>query len=131
MKISISEAGYTLWKATLFLILFSGTCMKRTKGIPADECQVTPVIHILQQPGCIPKPIASYACMGRCTSYVQVSTGLIKIKTRVRRFYCRFLGAKFGKWNGLACVVRNLAKGRLQSHFSVLKRNPGRENLER
>lgn len=77
MKISISEAGYKLWKATLFLILLSGMCTKKSKAIPADECQVTPVIHILQQPGCIPKPIASYACMGRCTSYVQVSIGYV------------------------------------------------------
>lgn len=39
----------------------------------ADDCQLTPVIHILQYPGCIPKPIPSFACMGKCTSYVQVS----------------------------------------------------------
>lgn len=57
-----------IYEATLFLISFNVVV-----AIPTDECQVTPVIHILQQPGCIPKPIASYACMGRCTSYVQVS----------------------------------------------------------
>merc|ERR1712211_128970 len=39
----------------------------------ADECHLTPVIHVLQHPGCIPKPIPSFACTGRCTSYVQVS----------------------------------------------------------
>ena len=39
----------------------------------ADECHLTPVIHVLQYPGCIPKPIPSFACTGRCTSYVQVS----------------------------------------------------------
>lgn len=38
----------------------------------ADDCQLIPVIHILQYPGCIPKPIPSFACMGKCTSYVQV-----------------------------------------------------------
>jgi len=38
-----------------------------------DECHLTPVIHVLQHPGCIPKPIPSFACSGRCTSYVQVS----------------------------------------------------------
>ncbi|XP_034938167.1 partner of bursicon-like [Chelonus insularis] len=38
-----------------------------------DECQVTPVIHVLQYPGCIPKPIPSFACTGRCSSYLQVS----------------------------------------------------------
>ena len=38
----------------------------------ADECHLTPVIHVLQFPGCTPKPIPSFACAGRCTSYVQV-----------------------------------------------------------
>lgn len=36
-----------------------------------DECQVTPVIHVLQYPGCVPKPIPSFACIGRCASYIQ------------------------------------------------------------
>ncbi|XP_049940239.1 bursicon-like [Schistocerca serialis cubense] len=40
---------------------------------PADECQLTPVIHVLQYPGCVPKPIPSFACTGRCSSYLQVS----------------------------------------------------------
>lgn len=39
----------------------------------SDECQVTPVIHVLQYPGCVPKPIPSFACIGRCESYIQVS----------------------------------------------------------
>lgn len=39
----------------------------------SDECQVTPVIHVLQYPGCVPKPIPSFACIGRCSSYLQVS----------------------------------------------------------
>jgi len=38
-----------------------------------DECNLTPVFHVLQYPGCMPKPIPSFACMGKCTSYVQVS----------------------------------------------------------
>ncbi|EDV45165.1 bursicon [Drosophila erecta] len=38
-----------------------------------DDCQVTPVIHVLQYPGCVPKPIPSFACVGRCASYIQVS----------------------------------------------------------
>lgn len=37
-----------------------------------DECQLTPVIHVLQYPGCVPKPIPSFACIGRCASYLQV-----------------------------------------------------------
>uniref|UniRef100_T1GAR9 ERAP1-like C-terminal domain-containing protein n=1 Tax=Megaselia scalaris TaxID=36166 RepID=T1GAR9_MEGSC len=36
-----------------------------------DDCQVTPVIHVLQYPGCVPKPIPSFACVGRCASYLQ------------------------------------------------------------
>ncbi|KAK4029463.1 hypothetical protein OUZ56_022454 [Daphnia magna] len=39
--------------------------------VRADECHLTPVIHVLQYPGCIPKPIPSFACTGKCTSYVQ------------------------------------------------------------
>ncbi|XP_071553006.1 bursicon [Panulirus ornatus] len=41
--------------------------------VRADECSLTPVIHILSYPGCTSKPIPSFACQGRCTSYVQVS----------------------------------------------------------
>ncbi|CAH1636424.1 unnamed protein product [Spodoptera littoralis] len=40
---------------------------------PGQECQMTPVIHILKHPGCIPKAIPSFACIGKCSSYVQVS----------------------------------------------------------
>lgn len=41
-------------------------------GHLGDDCQVTPVIHVLQYPGCVPKPIPSFACVGRCASYIQV-----------------------------------------------------------
>lgn len=44
----------------------------------ADECQVTPVIHVLQYPGCVPKPIPSFACIGRCASYLQVKRSILK-----------------------------------------------------
>ncbi|KAG6453468.1 hypothetical protein O3G_MSEX008171 [Manduca sexta] len=40
---------------------------------PGQECQMTPVIHILKHRGCKPKAIPSFACIGKCTSYVQVS----------------------------------------------------------
>lgn len=40
--------------------------------IGVDECQVTRVLHTLRAPGCVPKLIASYACTGRCSSYLQV-----------------------------------------------------------
>merc|ERR1712061_553899 len=39
----------------------------------ADECHLTPVIHKLQYPGCQDVTIPSFACTGKCTSYVQVS----------------------------------------------------------
>ncbi|KAK2576073.1 hypothetical protein KPH14_007410 [Odynerus spinipes] len=41
--------------------------------VGVDECRATPVIHFLQYPGCIPRTIPSYACRGRCSSYLQVS----------------------------------------------------------
>lgn len=41
-------------------------------SVASDNCQVTPVIHVLQYPGCVPKPIPSFACAGRCSSYLQV-----------------------------------------------------------
>ncbi|XP_065564363.1 bursicon-like [Artemia franciscana] len=44
-----------------------------TKYTTADECNLTPVLHVLQYPGCVPRPIPSFACVGRCSSYVQVS----------------------------------------------------------
>ncbi|KAL1466439.1 hypothetical protein MTO96_042732 [Rhipicephalus appendiculatus] len=39
---------------------------------PEESCQLRPVIHVLKQPGCQPKPIPSFACQGSCSSYVQV-----------------------------------------------------------
>ncbi|XP_050302650.1 bursicon [Anthonomus grandis grandis] len=67
----------------ILLVLLASMCMdprlnsdrKMTVAAASstDECQVTPVIHVLQYPGCVPKPIPSYACTGRCASYIQVS----------------------------------------------------------
>ena len=63
----MSTSSYTAILLHLILLLDMG-------AVPswADECQLTPVIHVLQYPGCVPKPIPSFACMGKCTSYVQV-----------------------------------------------------------
>merc|ERR1712088_1076027 len=61
------SASSTMALATLLMPLFFAA------NVLADECHLTPVIHVLQYPGCIPKPIPSFACQGRCTSYVQVS----------------------------------------------------------
>lgn len=38
-----------------------------------SECQMVQVVHLLHQHGCQPKAIASFACSGSCSSYVQVS----------------------------------------------------------
>ncbi len=59
--------------STSLLILASGLAASTVEAT-RDECHLTPVIHVLQHPGCIPQPIPSFACTGRCTSYVQVKT---------------------------------------------------------
>lgn len=53
--------------------------LKVSAASSTDECQVTPVIHVLQYPGCVPKPIPSFACIGRCASYIQVVTNFFDI----------------------------------------------------
>ncbi|XP_019870760.1 bursicon [Aethina tumida] len=71
-----------LWQITTIFIILGNMCMdpRLSRGTlevsgtsTTDECQVTPVIHVLQYPGCVPKPIPSFACIGRCASYIQVS----------------------------------------------------------
>ena len=62
-------------------------------GALGDECHLTPVIHVLQHPGCIPKPIPSFACTGRCTSYVQVSGSKIW-QTERSCMCCQEMGEK-------------------------------------
>lgn len=57
----------SLLASTLLLVVIAS-------GIgPEESCQLRPVIHVLKQPGCQPKPIPSFACQGSCSSYVQVS----------------------------------------------------------
>merc|ERR1719420_1162612 len=58
-----------------------------------DECHLTPVIHVLQHPGCIPKPIPSFACSGKCTSYVQISGSKIW-QTERSCMCCQEMGEK-------------------------------------
>ncbi|CAL8100569.1 unnamed protein product [Orchesella dallaii] len=41
--------------------------------VNGEDCRITPVLHVLQSPGCNPLTIPSFACVGKCTSYVQVS----------------------------------------------------------
>jgi len=100
----------------------------------SDDCQVTPVIHVLQYPGCVPKPIPSFACTGRCSSYLQVNEcseyNFFKY-TMAFCFLTRFLGLKYGKWKGLACVVKRVVNEKLQYRSFVQKPNKARKNLER
>lgn len=100
-----------------------------------NECQVTPVIHVLQYPGCVPKPIPSFACIGRCSSYLQVissdASNQQQNEIKFLILFKRFRVAKSGKWNGLACVVKNLVNGRHPFLCSVRKPNRVNENFER
>ncbi|KAL1514161.1 hypothetical protein ABEB36_003466 [Hypothenemus hampei] len=83
LLVKVSNLVYPkIWNQTLVLVLIASMCMdprlnSNSKPVEAasvtDECQVTPVIHVLQYPGCVPKPIPSFACTGRCASYLQVS----------------------------------------------------------
>lgn len=53
--------------------LESADMFHEVNGKPTGaECHLRPVVHILQHPGCLPKPVASHACYGACFSYVQV-----------------------------------------------------------
>ncbi|XP_011503833.1 PREDICTED: bursicon [Ceratosolen solmsi marchali] len=53
------------------LLVYSLTNINAKVGV--DDCQITPVIHVLQYSGCVPKPIPSFACIGQCSSYLQIS----------------------------------------------------------
>eukprot|EP00095_Tigriopus_kingsejongensis_P004041 maker-scaffold5_size1054832-snap-gene-5.11 protein:Tk04041 transcript:maker-scaffold5_size1054832-snap-gene-5.11-mRNA-1 annotation:"bursicon alpha" len=48
----------------------------------ADDCHRTRVVHALQYPGCEEKRFTSFACTGRCTSYVQVSGSKMWLQER-------------------------------------------------
>ncbi|CAG9864374.1 unnamed protein product [Phyllotreta striolata] len=77
---SISTVCKKLWNLLVVLVIMENMCVdprlrsnRAEAASSTDECQVTPVIHVLQYPGCVPKPIPSFACIGRCSSYLQVS----------------------------------------------------------
>lgn len=61
----------------LTLVLYSTTMMTFVSGDMSEECKIRPIIHLLRYPGCVPKPIPSFACQGQCSSYVQVRHGLL------------------------------------------------------
>ena len=64
----------------LVLVTALAVVASRLVHTTADECKLTPVVHVLQYPGCVAKPIPSYACVGHCTSYVQVSSGAVRCR---------------------------------------------------
>lgn len=108
----------------------------------SDECQVTPVIHVLQYPGCVPKPIPSFACIGRCSSYLQVRKISAKAECRLlsQNSKCdgfflswkyRFRGVKSGRWNVHVCVVKSLVSVKQQCRYFVQKLSLVNENSER
>merc|ERR1712018_1026654 len=67
--------GAVVSNKIMSLITFTLLCvfLAYSSQILADECHLTPVIHKLQYPGCQDVTIPSYACVGKCTSYVKVS----------------------------------------------------------
>ena len=90
--------------------------------VRSDECHLTPVIHVLQHPGCIPKPIPSFACTGRCTSYVQVQMSSPTIcHYNIKSVLSRYQGARSGRQREVVCVVRRWGRKRQQWLCSVLK----------
>lgn len=95
-------------------------------GHLGDDCQVTPVIHVLQYPGCVPKPIPSFACVGRCASYIQVGIESQSINQFNHNplilsplWPARCRAARSGKWSVPVCAARSRASVRRPSRCSV------------
>lgn len=59
--------------SVIHIYFFTFIALMSTESTQADMCNLRPVLHILQQPGCITKSIPTFACQGSCSSYVQVS----------------------------------------------------------
>ncbi|XP_022696615.1 bursicon-like [Varroa jacobsoni] len=57
----------------IFLVLLHSLFLNGAEIRAEENCQLKPVIHIIKEPGCQPKPVPSFACHGACASYVQVS----------------------------------------------------------
>ena len=96
----------------LVTLLFLAGNLERIK---ADECHLTPVIHKLQYPGCQEKRIPSYACVGRCTSYVKVRICEAKQFLRLITFW-----PISGVW------IKDLANGEIMHVLSGKRRTRGR-----
>ena len=106
----------------------------------ADECHLTPVIHKLQYPGCQDVTIPSYACVGRCTSYVKVCWLVfteikIKIDTekKLRLVYLwnRCLVLRFGKPKDRACAAKKVENEWLLCLWIVQMLLPTNQESER
>lgn len=101
----------------LVTLLFLAGNLERIK---ADECHLTPVIHKLQYPGCQEKRIPSYACVGRCTSYVKVrvrGNAVSTVNNILTHFRC--LDPRFGKRRDHACAVRKAENVWPWCHWTV------------
>ena len=96
----------------LVTLLFLAGNLERIK---ADECHLTPVIHKLQYPGCQEKRIPSYACVGRCTSYVKVRICEAMQSLRLITFW-----PISGVW------IKDLANGEIMHVLSGKRRTRGR-----
>lgn len=129
--------SFTAMKGLIIFFLACGCSTMQIKSVDSasDECSLTPVIHVLQFPGCVPKPIPSFACIGKCGSYVQVSgwSGFLMKLTQIEIFRLspRSPEARSGKWSARATAARNQAKGRPQCPSSAPKPSKARENSER
>lgn len=134
-------------KGLILFFLACGCSSVQIKSVnsASDECSLTPVIHVLQYPGCVPKPIPSFACIGRCGSYVQVfsiefcfrwKVILKNWKQNVNQcenfaLFERFRAVKSGKWKDHAIAVRNRENVKPPCRFFARRRSKASENSER
>lgn len=108
--------------------------------VEADECHLTPVFHVLQHPGCNPKPIPSFACTGKCTSYVQVpffyslSISLSFMRPIAEWKTCLCLRSPdqgCGRQRGPACAARRAGNERPWCSSTAPRLGQENQNLDR
>lgn len=106
--------NFAKWRLELFGSIGDMKLASRS----SDECQVTPVIHVLQYPGCVPKPIPSFACIGRCSSYLQV------IKKMMPWICWWWQLSQFFHWFDCSVGIRkqNMADGKILHVLSRIRR---------
>ncbi|GJQ70486.1 putative DAN domain protein [Trypoxylus dichotomus] len=93
VKKSIRKVIIYLWRTMLVLILLEGTSLDflyhnavAEATSSTDECRLTPAIRRIKYEGCSSKPIHTFGCTGRCSSYLQVSGS--KIWQLIRSCMC-------------------------------------------